>query len=202
MGRRQEKIMDYKLILLLIGTALACINYFFYLRGVFRGEFKPHMFTWTIWALICAIAFAAQFSENAGYGMYQTGLMMLGTAAIAIVACFKGDTNYTRSDWTALLFSLSAIPLWIVTEDPVWSVILITIIDVVASWPTYRKSWADPMHESPRAFFTAAVICALSIAALSVFNITTMLYTGAVTLVNLSIAVMILWRRQVLRSTA
>ncbi len=190
--------MDYKLILLLIGMTLSVTNYTFYLRSIAEGKIKPHMFTWGIWTLLGAIAFAAQWSENAGYGMWQTGLMTCGTFLITIFAWFKGERNYTRSDWIALFFSLSAIPLWIVTDDPVWSVILITAIDVVAAWPTVRKSWVDPVHESPRAFFTAAVICGLGMASLTVYNITTTLYQGTITVVNLMTAVMILLRRKII----
>jgi len=188
--------MDYKLVLLLIGMTLSVTNYTLYLRAIAKGKVKPHMFTWAVWTLLGAIAFAAQWSENAGLGMWQTGLMTCGTFLITIFSWFKGERNYTRSDWIALLSSLLAIPLWMATDDPVWSVILITVIDVVAAWPTARKSWSDPVHESPRAFFTAGVISGLGVSALSVHNVTTTLYSGTITTLNFMIAAMILVRRR------
>ncbi len=190
--------MDYKLILMLLGTGIALVNYTLYLRHTFEGKFKPHMFTWGIWTMLAAIAFAAQWTEDAGYGMWQLGVMTIGTAVITVVAFFKGDRHYTRSDWIALLSSLLAIPLWMATDDPVWSVILVSIIDMIASWPTLRKSWADPTKESPQAFFLSALISGLGFGALSVVNVTTGLYQGTVTAVNLLIALMILYRRRAL----
>lgn len=190
-------IFDYKFILMVAGTLLGLGNYGLYLKNILDGKFRPHLFSWAIWTLLCTIAFAAQLSEHAGYATMQTGLMALGTAVIAIAAYFKGDRNYTRTDWMALLFSLSAIPLWILTSNALWAVILITVIDVVATWPTARKSWHKPSQESPRTFFIAGFGCLLGVGSLSVFNATTTLYIATIAAVNLAVGVMILYRRQV-----
>lgn len=189
---------DYHVWLMLLGVALAAQNYTYYVLQTLKGVFKPHMFSWGVWTLLSAIAFAAQWSKDAGPGTWQTAFMTLGVATITIVAFFKGDRNYTRTDWISLVFSLSAIPLWIVTKDPLWSVILITIIDIVATWPTVRKSWHRPHQESARAFATAALTCFLGFASLSIINVTTGLYMGTVTLVNIGITIMILFRRKVI----
>lgn len=187
---------DYKVVLVAIAILLAIGNYATYLYSIFKGKFRPHLFTWGIWSLLGAIAFAAQWAEDAGPGMWLTFTITVGGVFISAVSFFKGDKDYKKSDWACLAFALLAIPLWMVTDDPVWSVILVTIIDIVAAWPTFRKSWHDPERESPQAFFLASIHPVLSIAAMSVINITTALYLAVIALLNFSTAVLILVRRR------
>ncbi len=188
--------IDYKTALMVLGVIIATLNYYYYIGKILKGAVKPHMFSWLIWSLLGAVAFAAQWVENAGPGMWQTAFMTSGTIVVSTMAFFKGDKNYTRSDWIALAFSLLAIPLWLLTKDPLWSVILITIIDIVAMWPTVRKTWIRPHQESALTFFTAGLTCALGVFALSVLNVTTGLYVGTIALANFMFTVMILLRRK------
>lgn len=188
--------IDYRVVLVVIGTILCLQNYGRYIFDTINKRFKPHMFSWGIWSLLSGIAFAAQLSEDAGPGMWQTGIMTVGTAIITAMAYVYGDRNYTKSDWAALFFALSAIPLWLATNNPLWSVILITLIDVVAFWPTVRKAWARPHEESARMFYYSGLICALGFFGLSVLNLTTGLYQGAIALLNICMATMIIFRRR------
>jgi hypothetical protein len=188
-------LTDYKFWLMSIGIILSAQNYIYYYKKTLAGEFKPHMFSWGIWALLGAIAFCAQYSEDAGFGMWQNAFMTLGLTTITILAYFMGNKNYMRSDWICLLFALMAIPLWVVTKNPLWSVILITIIDVVATVPTITKSWKNPHQESSRTFAMAGLICALSIISLDVFNMITTFYMGVITILNFLLALMIMFRR-------
>lgn len=187
---------DYHSWLMILGVLLAAQNYTVYIIQTLKGVFKPHMFSWGVWTLLSAIAFAAQLSKDAGPGTWQTAFMTFGVGVITIVSWFKGDREYTRTDWLSLAFSLLAIPLWIATKDPLWSVILITVIDVVATWPTLRKSWLRPYEESARAFGTAALTCFLGFISLSLITVTTGLYMGTIALVNVGITVVILARRK------
>lgn len=187
---------DYRVWLVVIGMVLGLQNYAYYIYKTLKGVFKPHLFSWGIWMILGAIIFAAQYSKDAGPGMWQTFTMVLGLAAITLLAVFKGDKNYTRSDWLCLFFSLMAIPLWVLTKDPLWSVILVTIIDVVATWPTIRKAYVRPHEESSRAFFTAAIICSMGFLALSKLTVTTGLYTGTIAILNYATTALILMRRR------
>ncbi len=193
-----EIFSDYKFWLMAMGIALSANNYYYYFKRTMAGDFKPHMFSWGIWSLLGVIAFSAQYSENAGYGMWQNAFMSLGLTIITILAFFKGNKTYVRSDWVCLAFALSAIPLWIITQNPLWSILLITVIDVVATVPTITKSWKNPHQESSRAFGMAALICGLSIVSLDVFNMITTFYMATITLLNVFLAVMILYRRKTL----
>ncbi len=194
--------IDYKIWLALLGITLEGINIAVYLFKTYKGVFKPHLFSWLIWALLNGIVFAAQLSKDAGPGTWQTGFACLCLTIVTIVALFKGDRNFKPSDWVALIFSLLAIPLWVATKEPLWSVILVSIIDIVITWPTARKSWAKPHQESIGVFLIGGIITSLGLISLEVFTVTTVLYGATIVILDLALCVMILARRRSIPSEA
>jgi len=48
------------------------------------------------------------------------------------------------ADWYFFLAALAAIPLWLLTRTPLYSVVVVTVIDALAYVPTFRKSWHRP----------------------------------------------------------
>lgn len=186
-----------KTILGSIAAALAIYTYIPYYTGIFKGRTKPHAFSWIIWSLVTGITAAAQIVSHGGAGAWVTIIEALATAGVGILAlCGKGETNITRGDKIGFCASLSAIPLWIATGDPLWSVILVTAISVSGFWPTFRKSWPQPWGEVAQTYLLAAPAYGLSIAALDELNWTTALYPGVLLVANLAFGATLLARRK------
>jgi hypothetical protein len=121
---------------------LSVVSYVPYVRSIFVANTKPHAFTWLVWGAVMAIAFLAQLSDRAGAGSWATGLSAAFCLGIGIIALFRGEKHITRGDWIAFTITFLAIPLWVATSDPLWSVLLVTGIDAVAYYPTFRKSYS------------------------------------------------------------
>jgi len=124
---------------------------------------------------------------------YKVILGGLGT----LLALVKGERDMSRSDWYCLCFAIAAIPLWIITSTPLWSVLLITVIDAVGFYPTIRKSYYKPSEETASTYVLASVKCTLSIAALETFSVVTALYPASLVIMNGAFVAMLLWRRKV-----
>ncbi|MEK7070183.1 MAG: hypothetical protein AAB966_00070, partial [Patescibacteria group bacterium] len=80
--------------------------------------------------------------------------------------------------------ALLAIIPWYLTKDPTLSVIMITTIDVLAFFPTIRKTINDPTSET---FFMYALNLfrhSISILALATYNISTVLFPAAILVMN------------------
>lgn len=173
-----------------------------YLYSIKVGESKPHFFSWFVWALLMLIAFFAQISDGAGAGAWVIGVSGFCCLAISIYALFKGEKNITRSDWLAFISALTAIPIWYVTKNPLYAVILVSLIDLAAFFPTFRKSWSKPLEESLLTYTICAVTYAMSIVALENFSFTTALYPATLIVANTSFVTMLLIRRKMLVSHA
>lgn len=111
---------------------------------------------------------------------------------------FRGEKNFTKGDWLVFLATMSAIPLWIITKDPLWSVILVTSIDAAAYYPTLRKSYSKPDEEASFKYTLAAVKYALSLMALENYTAVTIIYPVTSLVLESATVILLLWRRHVL----
>jgi len=169
------------------------VNYF---NAIFRGSTRPHAFSWLIWAVISSIGFMAQMTEGSGAGSWACGFGSFGCYVIFIIALFKGERNIQRNDWIILGVALSAIPLWVMTKTPVWSVVLVCIIDTLGYFPTLRKSWAKPYEESAGAYILLSLCHLFALLAIEHYTISTWLYPAVLVLSNSFTATFLVLRRR------
>src|SRR5262249_3952086 len=141
-----------------------------------------------------------QLADRAGAGSWATGLSAAFCLGISILAVFRGERHITRGDRVALAATFLAIPLWAVTSDPLWSVLLVTGIDAVAYYPTFRKSYAKPDEELAFKYVLTVVRYLFSLLALDRFTLVTSVYQLVSIVMELALVVMLLWRRAVLRT--
>jgi hypothetical protein len=191
--------MTLKDTLGLLSLLIAVVSYVPYICSIFVANTKPHAFTWLVWGTVMAIAFIAQVSENAGAGGWATGLSAAFCLGIAILAFFRGEKHITRGDWAAFLVTFLAIPLWVVTSDPLWSVLLVTGIDAIAYYPTFRKSYAKPDEELAFKYVLTVIRYLLSLLALEHYTFVTSVYQLVSIFMEIGIVIMLLWRRAVLK---
>jgi hypothetical protein len=182
-----------------LSLLLSVVSYVPYVRSIFVANTKPHAFTWLVWGTVMAIAFIAQLSDKAGAGSWATGLSAAFCLGIAIIALFRGEKHITRGDWIAFLTTFLAIPLWVVTSDPLWSVLLVTGIDAVAYYPTFRKSYAKPDEELAFKYVLTVIRYLFSLLALEHFTIVTSVYQLVSIFMEIAVVIMLLWRRAVLK---
>lgn len=191
--------MDYKVALAIISIIMTLVGYFYYLRDVFAHKTKPHAYSFLVWGLLTAIAFAGQLHDKGGPGSYVTGVAAAVCFYIFFLALRQGEKNITRSDRINLAAALIAIIPWMLTNDPVISVILITVIDFFGFIPTIRKSYKKPHEETLITYVLAGLKFLLAIWALETYTLTTWLYPASLVVTNLMFAAMLVIRREQLK---
>ena len=180
-----------------LSLALTVISYVPYIVSVARGNTRPHVFGWAIWALVSLIAAAGQYAGLAGPGYWATLLSGIFCIVIAVMAALqKGDKSITRHDKALLILALMAMPLWYVTNDPLSAVVLVTLIDASGYVPTMRKSWRAPQHEMPLHYIISNVKHVLAIAATITYSMTTLLYPVSLFILNAVLIALIYYRRR------
>jgi hypothetical protein len=168
-----------------------------YVRDILRGTTRPHVFSWVIWALGTAVVFFAQLAGGAGVGAWAIGVSAAITTAVAVLAWLRrGDMAITATDWAFFVAALSALPCWFFTNDPLWAVVILTVVDLVGFGPTIRKGWSHPHEESASFFALAALRNLLVVLALEHYSWTTVLFPAAVGLGCALLAVMLVVRRR------
>ena len=171
----------YKEILSVIAIVLTLAAFVPYIRAIMSGTIKPHVFSWIIWGATTFLVFLAQLEDKGGVGAWPIGVSGSITIFIAYLAYLKrADVTITKTDWLFFVAALSSLPLWYLTSDPLWAVVLLTTIDVLGFGPTVRKAYHLPYSESLLFFglFTARNL--LVIMALENHSATTLLFPAII----------------------
>jgi hypothetical protein len=188
-----------KEILGIVSLALAIIGYIPYITNILRNKTKPHAFSWLSWAILAGIAFAVQLLNNGGPGAWLMGLTAAVTFMIFLLSFRYGEKNILFVDWASLVFAGLALLLWLLTSNPLTSIILISIIDVAGGFfPTFRKSITNPYEETAALYFMYGFSLSLSVAALDDFSLINALYPASFVVINFGMAAFLLVRRQIL----
>ena len=185
-----------KPLLSMLATVLTVLAYLPYIRSILSGHTRPHVFTWIIWSLATGTAFFAVLETGGGAGAWPIGFSCAVSLFVAWQAFIKRtDITITHTDWLLFFAALAAIPLWLVANDPLWAVILITLIELLGFGPTMRKTWFQPHSESMSFLMILIVRNTLIIAALDRLTLATVLFPAAAAVACGVLVAIMIWRR-------
>lgn len=189
----------YKETLSATAIALTFIAFLPYIRSITQAKTKPHVFSWVIWGSVTFVVFLAQLTDKAGAGAWPIGVSGIITIYVAFLAYrHKSDSSITRTDWLFFITAMTSLPLWYITSDPLWAVVVLTIVDLIGFGPTFRKSYAHPFEEQLMFFTLIAARNFISIMALEHYSLTTILFPAATAVTCLLFILMVMYRRQIL----
>ncbi len=181
-----------------IAIALTLIAFFPYIRSILQGKTKPHVFSWIIWGCTTFIVFLAQLAANGGVGAWAIGVSGVITIYVALLAYIKNsDTIITRTDWVFFILAMISLPLWYVTSDPLWAVVILTTVDVLGFAPSFRKAYIYPFEEQLTFFVIIVARNLISIMALEHYSVTTVLFPLITAVVCLIFILLVIYRRRI-----
>lgn len=180
----------------ILAVILTFVGYIPYIRDTLAGKTKPHAYTWLIWSFISGVAFALQVSDKGGVGTFVTLAAAVVCFFIFCLSLRKGTKDITRSDTIFLCLSLVATGVWLFAEQPVISIILLSLIDILGFLPTIRKSWNKPHEETLESYILNTFRFCLAIFALQRYTIITVLYPIIWVVANGLFSLMLIIRRK------
>lgn len=151
------------------------VQYGPYCWKTWTGALRPHVFSYIIWGFGAAIVAAAQWTAGAGPGAWAMALAAVLCAVVVALSLRQGAGYVTRRDGWTFGAALTALPVWYVTKDPLFAVVVITLIDVAAFHMIFNKARTHPDEDSMLFYGVAALQYGLSILATETFNVTTLL---------------------------
>lgn len=187
---------EIKTFISMIAVVLTFVGYIPYLLDTIKKKTSPHIYTWFIWGFVNAIAYALQVSGGAGVGSWMALTATLITFVIFIFGLRGGKKDITRIDSVFLILAIAAIYLWLIAKQPIWSIALVTSIDMLGFVPTIRKSWNKPYSETLFTYELNAFRHGVSLFALQQYNIVTWLYPATWMLACFLFSLMLIFRRK------
>ena len=191
--------MPYKEILSAIAIALTFAAFVPYIRATINGSTKPHVFSWVIWGTTTFVVFLAQLEGKGGVGAWPIGVSGIITIFIAFLAYLKrADITVTKTDWLFFVSAMASLPLWYLTSDPLWAVVILTTVDALGFGPTIRKAYRFPHSESLLFFALFATRNLLVIMALEHYSVTTVLFPAVIAAACVLLMTLLTYRRRAL----
>lgn len=118
---------------------------------------------------------------------------------VAVIAIFRGEKNITLTDKLSFVGALLGIVVWKITDNPLFAVLIVCLVDTLAIYPTFRKSYYKPFEENVFSFGIDLIKFTLQLFALQSFNLTTALFPIVILVNDTSLVTMILIRRKILK---
>lgn len=181
--------MVYKEVFAIIAAGLAIYANWGYLRDVLRGHTKPHPYTWAIWSIVSAVVFFGQWVKGAGWGLLPTFFAEVFTIIIFLISLKYGFKNLRKTDHYFLILAILGLIPWYITKDPTISIIIVTIIDLIAFVPTIAKTWIKPQTENHNFYEVNIFRHILSLASLQTYNVATVFHSSVMIFANASIPI-------------
>ena len=193
--------MDTKFIIGIATVLMGIYAYVAYIRGILRGETKPHIFSWLIWTSITYAIFFIQSAAGAGPGAWVTLTVALITSIICVLSLRYGEKDIRKVDYLFFAAAMLAYGLWLGIDEPTLSMILLVSTGILGFVPTIRKSWQQPHTETLATYLVNTLRHGLSAAALTQYTLLTALFPVAWTFANgLFVLMLLLRRRQIHQS--
>lgn len=162
---------------------------YYYMRSIIQWKTKPHLYTNLIFFIIMSIWFIIQINNWWWIWAYITGIIAFFQLVQFILALKYGYSSITRFDTHILSLALACVPIYIFSNNPYFSLLLIIIIDILAFIPTFRKTILSPYSENLTSWNIWNIRSILSILALSKLNILTVVYP----LIMLFVSLIFVW---------
>ena len=194
--------MDIKLFFAISASLIFFVSYVPYFRDIFAKKTKPHAYTWLVWAIT-----QGTVAMGVWYGGGKFGFISFAVAVPLVVLVFLfslhyGTRNITKADTSALVVALLAIVVWWQLRQPLVAVFMVTAIDLIGYFPTFRKSFEEPWSETMSSWTGFIIGNYLTILALDKYNVLTLTYLIAINFANIALVAICLMRRRVIKKPA
>ncbi len=183
--------------LVIVGAIVNLFGTFIYIRDTLRGQTKPNLVSWVLWAAAPMIASGAAFSAGIRWAVLPTFMAGFVPVLVIIAALIKRKAVWrpTTFDYICGGLSVMALVLWIITKEPNLAIIFSILSDGLAALPTIRKSWLFPATESGITYITGLFNMFTTIAALQFYSFSELAFPIYNLIINIVISFAIYRKR-------
>ena len=189
----------FQIIAWIIWICLAFYGLGYYIKETLSGNTTPHVFSWIIWVLLTVIAFFIQLQDGWGIWAWVMWITAIISGFIVILSLKWWQKNITKNDTILFIWAMIALMFWLVLDNPLISIILVTLIDALGFIPTLRKTYHKPWEETLHLYTSSGIKHALSMFAMANYSIITLIYPFSLVITNLIVVIFVIVRKKQLR---
>ncbi|MBC8093737.1 MAG: hypothetical protein H7Y15_17730 [Pseudonocardia sp.] len=173
-----------------LGNIFASIPY---VRATWRGQAAPQRVTWTIWGLATVTVLLAQLGAGSPPQAWAlTAVLAVLPIAVVLASLSNPDLGWAWTPTNIVCGVLGGVGLvvWMaLSSDPLWAVVLGSVVGTVAAVPTAVNAWQNPGQERHLPYITLAISAAATLAVIATpWPWGDAVYLGNLVVMNLAIS--------------
>jgi hypothetical protein len=188
--------LDYKDLLGALAVLIALVAYGIYGWQTITGNTRPHPLSWLIFGILTGTGFLVQLQADAGAGSWVMGFTAAICFLLAALSVRKGEKSFPWYEWAFLMAAAVVFLFYLGTQEPTYSAILATVVDVLGYGPTLTKAWSRPNSDSITSFTLNSLKFIPSLFAMNSVSVATCVYPSTLVVVNLGVGLLLLFRRR------
>lgn len=192
--------MDLKDAFGALAIATSFIGILPYVISFYKGQTKPHAYSWLAWAGLGFIQYMGMVNNHAGAGSWIHLSSCILYLLIGLAALKWGDRERKLADYVALTFCLGAGLIVIFLENYLMALLLAIFADMLAYVPTWRKIWKRPHEEDASIYWLGALMYVFSSLAIGNPNSATLVTPLSLLLFSGGTGVVIAFRRRTIKT--
>lgn len=144
-------------IIMSVGVLLTAVSGIPYIAALRRGEVRPKLVSWTVWAVLGIVMTLAAATEGQLPSALLSGVAATICGAIVVLGWRQGNRSMTKLDIVCLVGAIVGLATFFVMKDSVSALMVSVAVDAVAYIPTLIHGWTDPDEESLSSFWYSAI---------------------------------------------
>lgn len=138
--------VDRFLITGALAGVITFIAFIFYGYDTLKGISSPNPATWVVWWVEGVLILSSSWEGGARETLIPTVVAQIGFS-VMVLLLWKYGAKWSVLDKRCLVAALLSVIPWIITNDPVWTLMITLAIDLLGAWPTWKKAYHDPSSE-------------------------------------------------------
>ncbi|WP_219996266.1 hypothetical protein [Nocardioides humi] len=134
-----------------------------------KGQVRPNLVTWTLWAAAPMIGFSAQLDSGVGWPAVMTLAAGLGPVLVIAtsVICRDHRARVGVFDMGCGIIAVAALAVWLGLGDAPLAVLFAVAADAIAALPTVAKAWRFPESENTVFYVLVAIGASITLMTIS-----------------------------------
>lgn len=154
----------------IVAGVLGLGGYIPYIISVLRGKTRPERATWFIWTLVGGLlAISYLYSGDRNTIWLPLGYFF-GPFIVAILSIWYGYSTWSKLDTFCVTAALISIVPWILSSNPIFTLLLNVAIDATGAIPTVIKTYHEPETEDLTAWIVFFIANTIQVAAIQEWN--------------------------------
>lgn len=169
---------------------LGLIPYALLVLSMKKGLTKPNLAGWVLYTVAMVMIVASSIALNAWQTVWLAIAYVIGQSFVIGVSFKTGYFSFNRFDYLCLGISFVSLVVWILTDNPLYVLVLNVFVDAMGTIAIANKLYTNPGTEDTKAWTVGLLVAVFNCLAIASFDLSNALYPIYLIFANLLIVIL------------